>query len=84
MKEKTQRAAEELYRDKWKWDKVVVGTHCVDCYPGNCPYRVYVKDGVVFAEEQCCSCPRGNHGWRIRSRPSQDNRLPECDLRYWC
>ncbi|HLA19580.1 MAG TPA: molybdopterin-dependent oxidoreductase, partial [Dehalococcoidia bacterium] len=28
------------------------GTHCVDCYPGNCPYRVYVKDGVVFREEQ--------------------------------
>ncbi|MBF8286508.1 MAG: molybdopterin oxidoreductase, partial [Dehalococcoidia bacterium] len=28
------------------------GTHCVDCYPGNCPYRVYVKDGVVWREEQ--------------------------------
>jgi DMSO reductase family type II enzyme molybdopterin subunit len=24
----------------------------VDCYPGNCPYRVYVKDGVVWREEQ--------------------------------
>ncbi|KKL19022.1 hypothetical protein LCGC14_2469650 [marine sediment metagenome] len=57
MKEKTQRAAEELYRDKWQWDKVVVGTHCVDCYPGNCPYRVYVKDGVIFAEEQAGTLP---------------------------
>ena len=57
MKEKTQTSAEELYRDKWKWDKVVVGTHCVDCYPGNCPYRVYVKDGVIFAEEQAGTLP---------------------------
>ncbi|MEE8347791.1 MAG: molybdopterin-dependent oxidoreductase, partial [Dehalococcoidia bacterium] len=26
-------------------------SHCVDCYPGNCPYRVYVKDGIVLNEE---------------------------------
>lgn len=35
----------------------VGGTHCVDCYPGNCPYRVYVKDGVVAAEEQAGTMP---------------------------
>ena len=40
----------ETYRDKWKWDKVTWGTHCVDCYPGNCPYRVYVKDGKIVRE----------------------------------
>ena len=28
------------------------GTHCVDCYPGNCPMRVFVKDGIVWREEQ--------------------------------
>ncbi len=57
MREKTQRASEKLYRDKWRWDKVFVATHCVDCYPGNCPYRVYVKDGRIFAEEQAGTLP---------------------------
>jgi DMSO reductase family type II enzyme molybdopterin subunit len=57
MKEKTQRSAEDLYRDKWRWDKAFVATHCVDCYPGNCPYYVYVKDGVIFAEEQAGTLP---------------------------
>ena len=28
------------------------GTHCVDCYPGNCVFRVFVKDGLVWREEQ--------------------------------
>ena len=42
----------DLYRDKWSWDKVTWGTHCVDCYPGNCLFRVYTKDGVVWREEQ--------------------------------
>jgi DMSO reductase family type II enzyme molybdopterin subunit len=43
---------EHHYRDQWRWDKVFWGTHCVDCYPGNCPYRVYVKDDKVWLEEQ--------------------------------
>jgi steroid C-25 hydroxylase alpha subunit len=44
--------AKDLYRKKWEWDSVFWGTHCVDCYPGNCPMRVYVRDGVVWREEQ--------------------------------
>ena len=43
---------EDVYRRRWRWDNVVWGTHCVDCYPGNCPYRVYIKDGLVMGEEQ--------------------------------
>jgi DMSO reductase family type II enzyme molybdopterin subunit len=42
---------EDLYRQKWQWDKVAWVSHCVDCYPGNCPFRVYVKDGLVLYEE---------------------------------
>ncbi len=38
--------------DRWGW-----GSHCVDCYPGNCPYRVYVKDGVIVREEQAGTFP---------------------------
>jgi DMSO reductase family type II enzyme molybdopterin subunit len=41
----------DRYRDRWKWDEVAWGTHCVDCYPSNCPYRVYVRDGRVVREE---------------------------------
>ena len=43
---------EDVYRKRWQWDGVYWGTHCVDCYPGNCPFRVYVRDGVVWREEQ--------------------------------
>src|SRR5450759_2325702 len=42
----------DVYREKWSWDKVAWGTHCVDCYPGNCPFKVYVRDGMVWREEQ--------------------------------
>ena len=34
----------DAYRKKWSWDSVVWGSHSVDCYPGGCPFRVYVKD----------------------------------------
>ncbi len=43
---------QDVYRKQWQWDSVYWGTHCVDCYPGNCPFRVYVRDGVVWREEQ--------------------------------
>ncbi|MDK1023797.1 MAG: molybdopterin-dependent oxidoreductase [Gammaproteobacteria bacterium] len=42
----------DLYRKKLEWDEVYWGSHCVDCYPGSCPMKVYVKDGVVVREEQ--------------------------------
>ncbi len=42
----------DRYRDKWKWDKVTWGSHSVDCYPGGCPWRVYVRDGKIVREEQ--------------------------------
>ena len=48
---------EDLHRKEWTWDKVTYGTHLVDCYPGNCLWRVYTKDGVVFREEQASKYP---------------------------
>ncbi len=45
-------ATEEAYRRQLAWDAVHWGTHCVDCYPGNCPMRVYTRDGKVLREEQ--------------------------------
>jgi len=48
---------ENLHREEWTWDKITYGTHLVDCYPGNCLWRVYSKDGVVFREEQAAKYP---------------------------
>ena len=53
----TRGAWAEAYRKKWTWDKVTWGTHLVDCYPGNCLWRVYTKDGVVLREEQAAKYP---------------------------
>jgi DMSO reductase family type II enzyme molybdopterin subunit len=46
------RTWEDVYRQQWRWDRVAWGTHCVDCYPGNCPFRVYVREGLIWREEQ--------------------------------
>ncbi|MDO8615805.1 MAG: molybdopterin-dependent oxidoreductase [Dehalococcoidia bacterium] len=43
---------QDAYRDRWAWDKVAWASHCINCYPGNCQYRVYVKDGAIIREEQ--------------------------------
>src|SRR5512140_1140424 len=47
----TAASSTESYPDRLRWDTVAWGSHCVDCYPGNCPYRVYVRDGKVVREE---------------------------------
>lgn len=46
------RPGEDRYRERWRWDSVAWGSHCVDCYPSNCPFRVFVRDGKVVREEQ--------------------------------
>ncbi|MBI2914072.1 MAG: molybdopterin-dependent oxidoreductase, partial [Chloroflexi bacterium] len=53
----TYRSFEDVYRQQWRWDRVAWGSHCIDCYPGNCPIRVYVKDGIIFREEQPGTLP---------------------------
>ena len=44
---------EDAYRRRVNvaWDRVAFGTHCVDCFPNNCPVCVFVKDGKVVREE---------------------------------
>lgn len=38
------------YRDRWSWDQVTFGTHCLNCL-ATCSYRVYAKDGKILFEE---------------------------------
>lgn len=46
------RGWEDVYRDEWTWDRVVKVTHTrVNCISA-CSLDAYVKDGVVWREEQ--------------------------------
>ncbi|KAA0233008.1 MAG: Perchlorate reductase subunit alpha [Acidimicrobiales bacterium] len=45
------RGFESSYRHRTEFDSVAWGSHCVDCYPGSCPYHVYIKDGRIIREE---------------------------------
>lgn len=45
------RAWEDLVRRKWTWDRVVRGTHGTNC-AGTCAFNVYVKNNIVWREEQ--------------------------------
>jgi len=52
---------QDLYRERWTWDRVVRGTHYVNCaYQRGCAWDVYVKDGVVWREEQVASYEQTN------------------------
>lgn len=53
------RSWEDLYRNQWKWDKVVRSTHSANC-TGSCSWNVYVRDGVMLREEQAADYPRIN------------------------
>ena len=53
------RGWESLYRDQFKWDRVVRSTHSANC-TGSCSWMVYVKDGVMIREEQAADYPRIN------------------------
>jgi len=52
------RGWEDLYRSKWQWDRVVRSSHFVNCwYQAHCAWDVYVKDGLVWREEQAGDYP---------------------------
>lgn len=42
---------EDLMRRKWTWDRVVRGSRGINC-TGHCAFNVYVKNGIVWREEQ--------------------------------
>ncbi len=57
----TYQSFEDIYRKRWTWDRIAKGTHYVNCwYQRGCNWNVYVKDGMVFREEQVASYPRTN------------------------
>lgn len=42
----------DIYREKWTWDSVSKGTHYSNCGYQRCAWNVYVKEGIVWREEQ--------------------------------
>ncbi|MBO6290771.1 MAG: nitrate reductase subunit alpha [Selenomonas sp.] len=47
---------ENMYRDRWSFDKVVRSTHGVNC-TGSCSWNIYVKNGLVAWENQVHDYP---------------------------
>ncbi|WP_448508974.1 molybdopterin-dependent oxidoreductase [Immundisolibacter sp.] len=54
---------QDLYRQIWSWDKVTWGSHTNACLPGCCSFHVYVKDGMVWREEQAARNPAANENY---------------------
>jgi DMSO reductase family type II enzyme molybdopterin subunit len=52
--------AEDIYRKQWTWDRVAKGTHYANCGYQRCAWNVFVKDGIVWREEQVAQYPRTN------------------------
>ncbi len=51
---------EDIYRDNWTWDRVVKGTcNRADCISA-CSLNLFVKDGIVWREEQNAIFPQTN------------------------
>jgi DMSO reductase family type II enzyme molybdopterin subunit len=56
------RTWQDVYRQKWTWDRVVRGTHNRANCMSACAWDVYVKDGVVWREEQAHVYDEGGRG----------------------
>jgi DMSO reductase family type II enzyme molybdopterin subunit len=42
----------DVYRERWRWDRVARGTHTnVNCV-SSCAWNLYVREGIVWREEQ--------------------------------
>ncbi len=54
------RGFEDVYREKWTWDHVIKGSHYANCGYQRCAWNVYVKDGVVWREEQLATYEQTN------------------------
>jgi len=54
---------QDVYRQKWSWDKVVRGTHNLNCgFQPNCTFNLFTRDGVVVREEQASVYPQTREG----------------------
>ena len=43
---------EDVFRQKWTWDKITKSTHIRTNCIAACSWNLFVKDGIVWREEQ--------------------------------
>lgn len=67
---------EDLMRRKWTWDKVVHGSRGLNC-TGHCAMNIYVKNGIVWREEQ-----QGQYGRSGEDTPDYGPRGCQKGLRH--
>ena len=67
---------EDLMRQKWTWDRVVRGSRGLNC-TGHCAMNVYVKNGIVWREEQ-----QGEYGRSGEDTPDYGPRGCQKGLRH--
>lgn len=67
---------EDLMRHKWTWDRVAHGSHGTNCQ-GGCAFNVYVKNGIVWREEQ-----QGQYGKSDPDAPDYGPRGCQKGLRH--
>jgi DMSO reductase family type II enzyme molybdopterin subunit len=67
---------EDLMRQKWTWDRVVRGSRGINC-TGHCAFNVYVKNGIVWREEQ-----QGEYGRSGEDTPDYGPRGCQKGLRH--
>jgi DMSO reductase family type II enzyme molybdopterin subunit len=51
---------EDVYRNSWRWDRIVRGTHTNANCVASCAWNLYVRDGVVWHEEQAAPYTASN------------------------
>jgi DMSO reductase family type II enzyme molybdopterin subunit len=74
--QKAYRRWEDIMRNKWTWDRVARGTHGTNC-TGNCAFNVYVRNGIVWREEQ-----QGEYGASTADTPDYGPRGCNKGLRH--
>ncbi len=50
----------DVYRQRWRWDRVVRGTHTNANCVAACAWNLYVRDGIVWREEQAAPYAASN------------------------
>jgi complex iron-sulfur molybdoenzyme family reductase subunit alpha len=65
------RGWEDLYREQWTYDSFGRSTHGINC-TGSCTWKGYVRNGILFKEEQYSDYPEINNP----RDPSYDPSLP--------
>jgi DMSO reductase family type II enzyme molybdopterin subunit len=70
---------EDVYRQQWQWDRVVTGTHTNANCVAACAWHLYVREGIVWREEQAAPPLRrvGARGSGRWERISWDTALEE-------